>query len=398
MFKNVVLSFIICILSGLPFCAWATEPDFKYNGKFDLGIVLINSEVRHTFIISHKGSDILQIKSANSSCDCLHILSYPIEIPLHENGEIEVRLIPSEPGEVECDVVLETDNSPITSLHYQLRGRIEGETLLTVNKQEMLEIPAKIFTRKLRTRDLELAVSVESVLQKLKRKECLILIDIRESGEFKKFRIPGSINIPLFTIKTNIFLKSNPLILVNEGYSYKQLEKECNNLRNLGFKAWILDGGLYNWREKGAPLEGDIFAQRELSKIPAQIFFAEKDYKNWIVIDMTQLKKPEARYLIPQAIHIPYSDDSEQFISRLKTVISPYKDEPFLSLLICDDNGKQYEKIEKIIQKEGINNIFYLKGGIEEYESFLHEQASIWQRRDDPKKAMRSIKKCLRCP
>jgi rhodanese-related sulfurtransferase len=101
---------------------------------------------------------------------------------------------------------------------------------------------------KLGKRNPELAISAESVLQKLKEKREIILIDVRNSKKFEKFRIPGSINIPLFAIKTKTFLKSKPLVLINEGYSYSQLEQECMILRNSGFKASILDGGIYYWK------------------------------------------------------------------------------------------------------------------------------------------------------
>jgi hypothetical protein len=83
--------------------------------------------------------------------------------------------------------------------------------------------------------------------------------------------------VPLFTIKTKGFLKSTPFVLINEGYYYGQLEQECKRLRDPGFTAvWILNGGLNAWRQKGAPLNGDIFAQKELNRMPPQVFFEEK--------------------------------------------------------------------------------------------------------------------------
>nr|WP_320192692.1 transglutaminase domain-containing protein [uncultured Desulfobacter sp.] len=42
-----------------------------------------------------------------------------------------------------------------------------------------------------------------------KNKEEIILIDVRNHQQFEKFRIPGSINIPIFAIKTKLFLASN---------------------------------------------------------------------------------------------------------------------------------------------------------------------------------------------
>ena len=112
------------------------------------------------------------------------------------------------------------------------------------------EIPPELLAGKLRKRNPAFAISVESVLRKLKGKQEIILIDVRKRDEFEKFRIPGSINIPLFAIRTKAFLKSKSLVLVNEGYNYTQLERECAYLRKSGFRVWLLNGGLYYWRQK----------------------------------------------------------------------------------------------------------------------------------------------------
>lgn len=246
-----------------------------------------------------------------------------------------------------------------------------------------------------RKRNPELAISVESVLQKLKEKREIILIDVRNSKEYEQFRIPGSINIPLFAIKTKIFLKSKPLVLINEGHSYSQLEQEGRSLRDSGFTVSILNGGLHHWKQKGAPLEGNVFAQRELNKISPQTFFTEKDYVNWIVINVAQSEESEAHNLFPHGIHIPYSDEPDQFISKLKDIIGKRTGDPFLSILICDDKGEHYEKIEKLTQKAGINRVFYLKGGLEGYRTFLQQQVSIWKGKGNTRK---TIKKCTSCP
>jgi rhodanese-related sulfurtransferase len=247
----------------------------------------------------------------------------------------------------------------------------------------------------LKERDPALVISVEKVLQKLKEKREIILIDVRNSKEYEQFRIPGSINIPLFAIKTKIFLKTKPLVLINEGHSYSQLEQEGRSLRDSGFTVSILNGGLHHWKQKGAPLEGDVFAQRELNKISPQIFFTEKDYENWIVIDVSQSEESEAYNLFPHGIHIPYSDEPEQFISKLKDIIGKRTGDPFLSILICDENGEHYEKIEKLIQKASINSVLYLKGGIEGYRTFLQQQVSIWKGKGNTRK---TVKKCTSCP
>lgn len=243
------------------------------------------------------------------------------------------------------------------------------------------------------------SISTESVLQKLKGKQNLILIDVRNSKEFEKFRIPGSINIPLFTIKTKTFLKSKPLVLINEGHSYKQLINECAILSEAGFTASILNGGLYQWRQKGGPLEGDVFAQRELNKVSPQTFFTGKNHENWVLVDVSQSAKSEADRQNLNGIHIPYVNSPEEFISKLKSAIRDHTDKDFGSILIYDENGKIYEKIDRPIQDAGIKNVLYLKGGFEGYKTFEQQQMS-WQGKDDVRrrKTVKTYKNCTGCP
>lgn len=210
----------------------------------------------------------------------------------------------------------------------------------------------------------EFVISVESVMQSLRENKNITLVDVRNAKEFEQYRIPGSINIPLFAIKTKTFLKSSHLVLINEGYSYRELIKECELLRSSGFTVSILNGGLNQWRQKSGQLEGDVFAQRELNKISLQTFIANKDHENWIVVNTSQPDKPAQHYQISQMIQIPFSGDSEQFISKLKTETANHKKKQFLSIIICNEDTDAYEKIDKIVQKEKIMNVFYLKEGL----------------------------------
>ena len=256
--------------------------------------------------------------------------------------------------------------------------------------------PARLFTGELKKRNPALTISKESVMQQIKEKQDIVLIDVRNSGEFEKFRIPGSINIPLFAIKTKTFLKSKPLVLINEGYGYSQLEQECMVLRNSGFKASVLNGGLYQWKQEGGLLEGDVFEQRELNKILPQAFVTENNYENWVVVDVSKEESPEGRYLFHRAMHIPYSNDSGQFISKFKSLVNKQTKDPFLSFLIYNAHGENYDKIEALLKKTEIKPVFFLKGGLEAYKML----SSIQQGKDDQgrTKAGKTVRKCASCP
>ena len=263
-------------------------------------------------------------------------------------------------------------------------------------KNRPIGIPPELITRKLRKRDPAFAISVESVLRKLNKKEEIVLVDVRNREEFEKISIPGSINIPLFAVKTKTFLKHKPLVLINEGCYYNPLERECKRLSDSGFTAVrILNGGLNPWRQKGGALNGDIFAQKELNKISSQIFFEEKNDENWVVIDVSKSKNQETLYLIPQVIAIPFIDNAGKFVLSIKRVMEKHEKSFFLCFLILNENGEQYEKIEKLIEKAGLRNVFYLKEGLMGYKGFLKRQALMWQPKDSSRK---TLKKCPSCP
>ncbi len=251
------------------------------------------------------------------------------------------------------------------------------------------------------------SVSVESVLQKLKEKQNLVLVDVRNSKEFEKFRIPGSVNIPLFALKTKTFLKSRPLVLINEGHSYEQLKEQCAILSETGFSVSILDGGLYQWRRKGGPLEGDVFAQRDLNEISPQTFFAGKAYENWMVIDVS--RSPFTLPLSPglrgegggegaifKVIRIPFANGSKEFISKLKSATKNHSEKEFASVIICDEKGEIYEEIEKHLQIAGMQNVLYLKGGLEGYRTFEKQQISM--RGEKKVRVGKSNRDCTTCP
>lgn len=239
------------------------------------------------------------------------------------------------------------------------------------------------------------ALTVDTVRQKIRTHQELILVDVRRRADFEKVRIPGSLNIPLFALKTKAFLKAQPLVLINEGYHYSPLERACTWLRKSGFKVWILSGGLSYWRKTGGPLEGDVFAQKALNRIPPRVFFVERGHDNWVVIDVSAARPARAHTLIPHVIPLPYGDDKEKFVETLKAAVPKSTHNRFLPLLLCNEKGEHYDHIETVVQKAGFKHIFFLKGGLEAYEKFLEHRELMRSARLDRRKASG---KCPHCP
>lgn len=239
------------------------------------------------------------------------------------------------------------------------------------------------------------AISAAAVFHKLKENQTITLIDVRGKDQFEIVHIPGSINIPLYAVKTKTYLKSTPLILINEGYHYEPLERECAYLRKAGFQAWILFGGLYHWKQKGGPLQGDHFKQEELNKVPPPIFFTEKAYEDWLIIDMAPTKNAKASSLISRSTHIPFSNNAAVFTATLQKTTAQRKGNPLRSLIFFNETGEGYDTVERVLHKAGYTEVFFLKGGLEAYDRFVTNLALIRQARENAK---RTIKRCINCP
>ena len=257
-----------------------------------------------------------------------------------------------------------------------------------------LVIPEGLITKKNLERDPTLYIAPEEVWRKIWEKKDILLIDVRSSDKFEAFRIAGSINMPLFSIKNKAILQSKYLVIFNEGFEYRNLEKECKYLRTRGFNISILNGGLNFWRQTCGPLEGDIFSQKGLNKIAAATFFEENVYSNLVVVDTSDLGEQNIKSLILQSISLPFLNE-KSFLSKTDTLLGKYKNDLFATILIGNKSGQHYDNIEKAIQKSGLLNVFFLKDGFDDYRKFLKRQVLIWQKQEKRKV---SVKKCTGCP
>jgi rhodanese-related sulfurtransferase len=253
------------------------------------------------------------------------------------------------------------------------------------------EIPDKLIARKLKQHDRFLAITVDAVLYKLRQNQMFTLVDVRSNQDFERLHIPGAVNIPLHAVKTKTYLKSAPLVLVNEGFRYAALEDECRRLVKRGFKVSILDGGLPAWKRKGGRLVGDLFALEAMKTVTPRVFFREKDYENTLIIDFSPTRSEASSRLIPFARHIPVLDDRDGSAAELKKLIA--KKRPFQSIILFNETGEHYEKAEMILNRMGIE-AFSLKGGLAGYQKYMQGLLLSWKPRDSRMKTVSNCKPC----
>ena len=252
-------------------------------------------------------------------------------------------------------------------------------------------IPEELIVRKLKKHDPSLSISADAVLYKIRQNQKFTLVDVRSSEDFERLHIPGSVNIPLYALKTKTYLKSALVVLVNEGFRYGELENECRRLAERGFQMSILDGGLPAWQRKGGQLVGDLFALDEMKTVSSQVFFREKDYQNTVVVDISPTQNEASKQLFPYAKHIQVLDNSNGSYPELRRLIK--KNKPFQSLVIFNATGEYYEKTEKILNQMGIDT-FHLQGGVAGYQKYLEGLLLSWKPRDSRMKTVSNCKPC----
>jgi rhodanese-related sulfurtransferase len=281
----------LCVFSGVL---------FAYEGVFDLGKVPFGAALKRTIPIENRSGAALAITSVTSSCECLKILSSPSLVASGGKAQVGFSLMPGKTGDVQYEIAVYFADIRRAPFQYLVMASVgEADTGNVVKKRKQ-----------------EYCISPESVRKMPKEK--LTMIDIRPGEEYARLKIPGSINVPLFAVKTKNFLNNGAVILVNEGYGYAPLEEVCGNLRQAGWDAWILNGGLNGWQQKGFPVEGSASSAGALHLMPSSALLQEKEYDNWLIIDAGRTAVKDIGISTTAVARAPSPKDARGFMAVLR--------------------------------------------------------------------------------
>ncbi len=213
------------------------------------------------------------------------------------------------------------------------------------------------------------------------------IVDIRQEQEFKKIHIPGSINIPLHFIKTKRYLKKKTIIIADKGFYYRQIKEECKKLKKLNFNVQILNGGLNTWLTKKLPIKGDVFSKEEFFLIDPRKVYQEQSIHPILFVDSSE-KKPQS-YSFENVILL--KPKKEQSFKKITKFI---KANPNGSILVFNNFGEDYNEIRNQMLSKKINNLFFLKGGLNAYNKYLH---NLELAKAPKQERLKTIQKCRDC-
>jgi rhodanese-related sulfurtransferase len=198
-----------------------------------------------------------------------------------------------------------------------------------------------------------------------------LLIDTRRPSEYERYRIPGSLNLAPFAIKSKAFLKDKQIILVNEGRSLAQLDKLCGQLKSQGFQSvGVMAGGLYSWYQSRYPLSGDKLAISKLNQIAPAELLSALDERDWRFIDLDSSLSNLVDFLPFQDV-IEYQSNKNAFISSVNKGAREINHDQLSGFIVVSENGENYSVIARLLRLTDAENVYYLSGGIAELRRFL---------------------------
>jgi len=345
---------------------------------FHVGKVWLRTCTRYTFPVSNPSGSTLKISKVTSSSSSIIIRSYPREIPPGGERYIEVHVTPEATGERSYPVLVILDTPRKRILRFNLNLYVMGRSDYLRRTGITPEVSHETATKRPRRRIRKYYLSAGDVLKRIRGERPPILVDTRSVESFSRLRIPGSIRIPLYAVRTKAYLRARPIVIFNEGYTYADMERECSALRKAGFAVWILAGGLRAWVSTGGKIIGDPFLRRKLNRLPPAAYFRERRFDDWRVIDISPLERAETKKFFPRAIHVPFEKESARFRSAFRRALGDdfAPDGPKRVLVVSLDSSL-YDRLDKELGKKATEGLLFLEGGIEGYKRYIVEQKTI---------------------
>lgn len=342
--------YLLLMLLFFPFGVKAEgKASFLKQKSVNFGKLSLTDSKTIDIEINNPTKQVLKINSISPDNQQIVVDTFPKNIAAGKKGSIRIIIWPKKKAIIDAIVEIKYDNGISELL------QVKGEVCDKAKKQE----PTKIDHKKL-------FISLENFLKLKNEKKKITMIDIREKKDYDQYRINGSINIPLRSIKTSSWLRSKKIILVDNGFDSHSLHKKVSLLQKIGFNIKILKGGINTWWRSGQKLIGYPKLMTVSGISPAQLF-ASGNRKKLLVINLSG-STANNKFLNSFSSILISANNKEKFNEELKK--SKTKIIPFEQIIVIDNNEKKYLRLDSYFRDKGSKNIFFLQGGINAFSTY----------------------------
>lgn len=301
---------------------------------------------------TNSGAAPILVKKIDVSCECLKVTEYPEQIVPGQAGVFSIEILGVNPGAYEYEMKVTSDvpeESMIYRLHVAVKAMAEEQ------------------------RASHWYCSVAEVMERQAQGHSSTFVDVRGSVDYARARLPGSLNMPLYEVKTKSFLKGKDIVLVDGGWGDERLELECLYLQNAGFASVkILYGGLNAWSASGQPLEGTRC--HEVQSLSAAALCSVIKYGDWLAVDLTD--SDDSVGIIPGAQRISWHTARDgEAAARLRDLLMA--NAKGKRVVLFTENGEDYDAIQDQVDGPDGVPVFFLRGGIQDYRRQLRENAAL---------------------
>lgn len=264
--RDLRLPWAICMIclflaGGLLPRAEAAKPE----SVFRFGTVAVYSSLTNRFILHNTTTNLLEIRSITPSCSCISVSQWTAYIEPGVTSAVEILFTPDRVGKVDYRVYVKTSDPKRPDIEYAIQGVVTSAPHARVD------------------RDWSLYLNMEEAAEAVQKPEGILWVDIRNKEAVERARIPDSIQIPLYAIKTKSFLRGRRVVVIDEGYGSRVVDSECRRLREMGFSdLWVWYGGLNAWRVLGGELEGG--GETGIRQLPPIALADIQHATDWMVV------------------------------------------------------------------------------------------------------------------
>lgn len=209
------------------------------------------------------------------------------------------------------------------------------------------------------------------------------LVDIRSEKEFENYRIPGSINLSSYTIKSKDYLKSKHLVLVGDKVDLLEMGLLCRELKEQGFKKVnFLNDGMSSWSGRLVGQNAKSIDYWQFGKIEPREFTSLKSKMKWMVLDTrNQDAKNKGFDLIYQGLNaIPFRTENANDLEKVRKFMSSQASKNLYGFLVISERGDDYRDIAGYLEQNHVDNLFYMDGGLINYSDYLVDRNAFLAR------------------